>query len=132
MIGSKVAQQVMVDRHAAADPQVGEVSFGPLGELASAAESFDGREEPQGEEDLRIDWIASDVSEGRFDGLVQFGEVERLDVLPNDSNAVLGFDHLIEREQLHLNLVTLGPLGSCQATLLSVRWTHGGQFSATI
>ena len=94
VLGAEVVDEVIIDRNLAANPHIGNAVGGEFGESSSAGDPFDGGEEPECEEDPRIDGIASDLALNGLDGLVEVREIECFDELPDDADAMLWIEPL--------------------------------------
>src|SRR5439155_7078696 len=90
------------------DPLEGGVVATERVETAGAADPLDGGVEPQGREDLGVDGVASRATLDRLDAVVEGGEVESLDVGPDDAGGVVVGDQVVERRGPEDDLMTVG------------------------
>lgn len=101
---------MVVDRDSATDPHGVEIASGQVINPAGTADSFKRGVEPRGEENPRINRVASGLGLGGFDPLVQRRQVERFAVLPDQTHAMIAGNEMGEREKPHLNLGAFGRL----------------------
>ena len=81
-------------------------------QMPSTADAFNDGEHPERHQDFRIHGITSDAS---FDGpnlLVQWFQIERIDIRPYEPDAMIFGNQLIERRITPLNLKSFRPLDS--------------------
>ena len=107
MVDAKVAECVIVDRHAPQNPQVDDVGLATAVQFAGAADSIERRLQPQGHEDLRGNGAAAGEAVRDTDLFIEGLQVERLHERPDDPHAVVRRQQLVEREELHLDLTTV-------------------------
>ena len=110
MVGAKVAEQVIVHAHFPTDPQVGQVAFAEPSQVTGAADPFDDGEHPQRHQNLRIDRVSPDAPFHSPNLAIQRRQVERVDIRPNGSHAMIFGNHLIQGRIPPLNLIPLRPL----------------------
>ncbi len=79
-------------------------------ELAGAADAINRRVEPKSEEDAWIAGVAAGDSFDCLDLLVENGQVEPFDELPDEPGGVIRVKPLIERFAVHLHLLAFGPI----------------------
>lgn len=106
-LDAEVGEHVIVDGDVATQPFVGAMFEAEPFEFAGAADAIGGRIEPEGEQDLRIAGVASGRACDGVNVLVEAGEVEALDELPNDASGGIGVQALVERFAVHLALEAL-------------------------
>jgi hypothetical protein len=89
LLAAEIAERVVVDVHAAADPAVGVVQRRQSLDLSSAPFSFAGGVDPKREQDLRIDGWCSGDAVSRLDLRVERRQVESLDHRPDRPRRVI-------------------------------------------
>jgi hypothetical protein len=109
---------VIVDRHSAAEPNIWNVARGQIRQAARARHAFQSGEQPQREQDARVDGVSPDMPIDRLNLGIQLAQIEGLDILPHNPHAMLAIKPLIQRKELHLDLMAfrlfrsrLAPLG---------------------
>ena len=89
MLHAKLRKHRAVDRHAAAQPQIGVVARAQSFEMTRAADALGGREDPHREQNRRIGRGLPGRAFARIDRLMESREIESLDRRPDDARAMV-------------------------------------------
>jgi hypothetical protein len=95
---AEVGQGVVVDADAAGQPAEGVVPQAQLGQGAGAADALEGGVQPQRHGDARVEGGVAGPAEAGADSVVEGGEVEGTDEVPDEAGLVV---HLEEPLQGH-------------------------------
>jgi hypothetical protein len=101
---------VIVHGDAAPYPQVRNVGLAPAIQFPGAANAVQRRQQPQGNENFRGNGAAAGLAARHLNVLVQRLQVEGFHERPNNPCPVVHGQQLIEREELHLDLIPEGPV----------------------
>jgi len=108
VMGAEIGERVIIGGDVPGDPLKRRVLPAEFVEPPRAADPFDGGVEPQSHEDLGVDGRAARSAFDRFDPVVQRGEVESFDVIPNDPRGVILGDQGIQGSGTKDDLLTIG------------------------
>jgi hypothetical protein len=107
ILGAKVAEQVMVHRHATAQPTISDVVLTQPRHFASRADPFQRGEDPQRNEQPRIGLTAARRVLDRFDVNEPPRQIETPDGSPYQPRRMLSDKQLVERAPVQLHLISL-------------------------
>ncbi len=110
MADAKAAEGVIIDGDASQYPQVGDVGLAPATQFPGTANPVQRRLQPQGNENFRSNGTASSPAVRHLDILVQRLQVKRFHERPNNPSPVVHGQQLIERKELHLDLIPVRPV----------------------
>src|SRR5262249_6761011 len=94
--GTEVGQGVVVDGDAARDPAEGVVVDAQPGQGAGRADALQGSVQPQGDEDARVGGRRPGVPFDGADAVVQGGEVQAPDEVPDEACLVVGVQEILQ------------------------------------
>src|SRR5262249_27631984 len=94
--GAEVGQGGGIDGDAADEPAEGVVVLTQPGQGACGADAFEGGVQPQGDEDARVGGWCAGVSLDGADAVVQGGEVESLDEVPDETGLVVILQEVLQ------------------------------------
>jgi hypothetical protein len=105
---AEVRQPVVVHRHPATNPSVGDVVLAQPGQLPSGSDTIHGRVEPQGHENPRINRVPPSPALHGPNLFVQLAQVQPLDILPDQTCPMVFRQQAVQTGHLHHHLMTLG------------------------
>ena len=124
MLRAEVAEQVIIDTHAAADPLVRRVSRAELRDPASTADTFTRGKHPQSQQNSRISMIPSRLALNGPNLLVKRREIKRFNIRPDITSLMFQRQHLIERQRPYFDLAPFGPSHASLSTLRCLMSIH--------
>ena len=107
MTAAKRVEQVAIHRDPAENPQVGEIPLAKFRQVPPAGNPFRRREQPQREQDPRVDRVAASPTLHRLNVLIKRRQIETADIFPKVADRMVLTNQLVWRKQQHLRLPPL-------------------------